>query len=185
MMRLHQPDQFFAIAQRRVKGLIGTLAIAVALTPIVPTLQQQGSVISIQMPISAAIAGTKSEMASLKKSNKRWIEINLSTQRLIAWQGKTWVDARIISSGKSSTPTYTGVFAIQSMYRSTVMSGQGYSVPDVPHAMFYDGGYAIHGAYWHNSFGTPVSHGCVNMSESAAQWLFSWARVGTPIVIHN
>jgi lipoprotein-anchoring transpeptidase ErfK/SrfK len=185
MMRLHQPIQLFSIAQRRVKGLIGTLAIAVALTPIVPTLQQQGSAISIQMPILAAIAGPKSEMASLKKSKKRWIEINLSTQRLIAWQGKTWVDARIISSGKRSTPTRTGVFAIQTMYRTTPMSGEGYSVPDVPHAMFYDGGYAIHGAYWHNSFGTPVSHGCVNMSESAAQWLFSWAKVGTPIVIHN
>ena len=185
MMRLHQPTKFFSIAQRRVKGLIGTLAFAVALMPILPTLQQQGSTIFIQMPISAAIAGPKTEMANLKKSNKRWIEINLSTQRLIAWQGKTWVDARIISSGKSSTPTRTGVFAIQTMYRTTIMSGEGYSVPDVPHAMFYDGGYAIHGAYWHNSFGTPVSHGCVNMSESAAQWLFSWAKVGTPIVIHN
>jgi hypothetical protein len=75
MMRLHQPDQFFAIAQRRVKGLIGTLAIAVALMPIVPTLQQQGSVLSIQMPISAAIAGPKSEMASLKNRTNAGLKL--------------------------------------------------------------------------------------------------------------
>ena len=64
MMRLPQSTQLFSIAQRGVKGLIGPLALAVAITPIVPTLQQQGSSISIQMPNMAAIAGPNSEMAS-------------------------------------------------------------------------------------------------------------------------
>ncbi|MBC7516856.1 MAG: L,D-transpeptidase, partial [Alkalinema sp. FL-bin-369] len=100
-------------------------------------------------------------------------------------EGKTWVDAKVISSGKASTPTLTGVFEIQDKYRTTVMRGADYEVPDVTHAMFYDDGYAIHGSYWDNSFGTPVSHGCINMSENATTWLFGWARVGTPVVVHQ
>lgn len=168
----------------RLGSCLGIIAFATVLVPVMPRIQQQGSILSVTIAPPPAIAGPKSEMARLKKTNQRWIEVNLTTQRLIAWEGKTWIDARVISSGKRSTPTLTGVFAIQSKYRSTTMSGADYSVPDVPHAMFYDGGYAIHGVYWHNNFGTPMSHGCINMSESAAQWLYGWARVGTPIVIH-
>jgi lipoprotein-anchoring transpeptidase ErfK/SrfK len=173
-----------ACSSKSIGSLLGTIALAAVIFPVMPTVQQQGSGVSVTIAMPPAMAGPKSEMARLKKGRQRWIEINLTTQRLIAWEGKTWVDARVISSGKRSTPTRTGVFEIQTKYRTTTMSGADYSVPDVPHAMFYDGGYAIHGAYWHNSFGTPVSHGCVNMSESGAQWLYGWAKVGTPIVIH-
>ena len=169
-----------------IQFALKTAVATVLLLPIAPIVQFQSSGVMLQMlPEQPAMAGPKTEMARLKKTSKRWIEINLTTQRLIAWEGKTWVDAKVISSGKASTPTLTGVFEIQDKYRTTVMRGADYEVPDVPHAMFYDGGYAIHGAYWHNSFGTPVSHGCVNMSENAAAWLFGWARVGTPIVIHR
>ena len=65
------------------------------------------------------------------------------------------------------------------------MTGPGYDVPDVPYTMYYDGGMAIHGAYWHNMFGTPVSHGCTNVAVNHAKWLFDWASVGTPVVVHN
>ncbi len=173
-----------AFSTKTIGSLVGTIALAAVMSPVMPTVQHQGNEVSVTMAMPSAVAGPKSEMARLKKGKQRWIEVNLTTQRLIAWEGKNWVDARVISSGKRSTPTLTGVFAIQTKYRSTTMSGEGYSMPDVPHAMFYDGGYAIHGAYWHNSFGTPVSRGCVNMSESGAQWLYGWAKVGTPIVIH-
>jgi lipoprotein-anchoring transpeptidase ErfK/SrfK len=169
---------------KTIGSLLGTIALATAISPVMPMLQSQADSVSVTIGMPVAMAGPKSEMARLKKTNQRWIEVNLTTQRLIAWEGKNWVDARVISSGKSSTPTLTGVFDIQTKYRSTTMSGADYSVPDVPHAMFYDGGYAIHGAYWHNNFGTPVSRGCVNMSESGAKWLYGWASVGTPVVIH-
>ena len=169
-----------------IQFALKTTVATVLLLPIAPIVQFQPSGVVLQMlPEQPAMAGPKAEMARLKKTSKRWIEVNLTTQRLIAWEGKTWVDAKVISSGKASTPTLTGVFEVQDKYRTTVMRGADYEVPDVPHAMFYDGGYAIHGAYWHNNFGTPVSHGCVNMSENAAAWLFGWARVGTPIVIHR
>jgi lipoprotein-anchoring transpeptidase ErfK/SrfK len=90
-----------------------------------------------------------------------------------------------ISSGKKSTPTLIGTFNIQSKFKTTRMRGSGYDVPNVPHAMFYQGNYGIHGAYWHKRFGTPVSHGCVNLAPKHAKWLFEWASVGTPVVIQK
>ncbi|UBF23613.1 L,D-transpeptidase [Kovacikia minuta CCNUW1] len=124
-------------------------------------------------------------IAKLQQSQKRWIEVNLATQRLIAWEGKKPVRAVIVSTGKASTPTRTGIFAINTKIRSARMQGDDYDVPDVPFTMFYSGGYAIHGAYWHNRFGTPVSHGCVNVAVDHAGWLFKWASVGTPVVVHR
>jgi lipoprotein-anchoring transpeptidase ErfK/SrfK len=49
--------------------------------------------------------------------------------------------------------------------------------------MYYEGNYGIHGAFWHRRFGTPVSHGCVNVAVNHARWLFDWASVGTAVVI--
>ncbi|AUB38866.1 Lipoprotein-anchoring transpeptidase ErfK/SrfK [Nostoc flagelliforme CCNUN1] len=122
---------------------------------------------------------------TLQKSNKRWIQIDLSKQRLIAWEGDRVVYGSAISSGKKSTPTLTGTFNIQSKFKTTRMRGENYNVPNVPHAMFYQGNYGIHGAYWHKRFGTPVSHGCVNLAPKHAKWLFEWASVGTPVVIQK
>jgi lipoprotein-anchoring transpeptidase ErfK/SrfK len=114
-----------------------------------------------------------------------WIEIDLSRQQLVAWNGRTPVQTFLVSTGKSRTPTRTGTFAVQSKYSSAQMRGADYNVPDVPYTMYYSGGYAMHGAYWHNSFGTPVSHGCVNLRVRQARWLYSWAPVGTKVVVHQ
>jgi lipoprotein-anchoring transpeptidase ErfK/SrfK len=133
-------------------------------------------------PAGNAIAQS---LQRLKQSKQRWIEIDLSRQRLIAWEGKTPVYAVIISTGKPETPTPTGTFAVQTQLRSTRMQGADYNVPDVPYTLFYSGNYAIHGAYWHHRFGTPVSHGCVNVAVNHARWLFHWATVGTPVVVHQ
>jgi lipoprotein-anchoring transpeptidase ErfK/SrfK len=126
----------------------------------------------------------QNRMVELKKSPDRWIEINLTTQRLFAWEGNKNVYAVIVSTGKKTTPTNPGLFKIKEKRPIDRMRGEGYDVANVPHAMYYYGGYAIHGAYWHNNFGTPVSHGCTNVAPDHAEWLFDWADVGTPIVIH-
>lgn len=131
---------------------------------------------------SSAIA---TKVSALKKSNQRWIEIDLSSQRLTAWRGKTPYHAVIISTGKDLTPTPTGIFEIQTKLRTARMQGDDYDIPDVPYTMFYSGNYAIHGAYWHRSFGTPVSHGCVNVAVDHAKRLFDWAQVGTPVVVRE
>lgn len=154
--------------------------VAIATMPLSPTLTQA------QKPTNlTAQHASLSQLKTLKRSGERWIEIDLSKQRLIAWKGNRPVYAVIISTGKSSTPTPTGIFSIQTRYRTTRMSGDGYDVPDVPYAMFYDRGYAIHGADWHNSFGTPVSHGCTNVAVNHARWLYNWTSVGTPVVVRN
>lgn len=125
------------------------------------------------------------EITNLKQSTQRWIQIDLSSQRLFAWEGPTQVYAIVISTGKPSTPTPTGVFAIQERLRYARMQGEDYDVSDVPYTMYYSGNYAIHGAYWHHRFGTPVSHGCINLAVDHAKWLFKWASVGTPVVVQD
>jgi lipoprotein-anchoring transpeptidase ErfK/SrfK len=102
----------------------------------------------------------------------------------VAWEGSEAVYAVVISTGKDGTPTPTGTFAIQSKHEIARMQGPDYDVPDVPFTMYYYGGYAIHGAYWHNNFGTPVSHGCTNVAVNHAEWFFNWADLGTPVVVH-
>ncbi len=121
----------------------------------------------------------------LKESDQRWIQVDLSDQNLIAWEGDKPVYAVTISSGKRSTPTVVGTFQVKTKLRKTRMRGRGYNVPNVPHTMYYYRGYAIHGAYWHNKFGTPVSHGCVNVAPDHAKWIFEWAEVGTPVVVKH
>jgi lipoprotein-anchoring transpeptidase ErfK/SrfK len=140
--------------------------------------------------LTPAIAGQQhntiaNRIMQLQESGQRWIEIDLSRQRLVAWEGNISVYAVTISSGKSSTPTRTGTFTIQTKHRIARMTGDDYDVPDVPYTMYYDGGMAIHGAYWHNLFGNPVTHGCTNVAVNHAKWLFNWASVGTPVVVHK
>ncbi len=121
----------------------------------------------------------------LKQSERRWIQVDLSEQKLVAWQGQSPIYSMRVSSGKKDTPTLTGVFNIQSKHRKARMRGADYDRQNVPSVMYYDGGYGIHGAYWHNSFGTPVSRGCVNLRPRQARALYSWASVGTPVVVQR
>ena len=114
----------------------------------------------------------------------RWIEVNLSTQTLTAWQGDVAVMHTAISSGLAATPTVTGRFRIGNKLTSQRMVGPGYDLPGVPWVMYFYGAYAIHGAYWHNNFGMPMSHGCVNMRSGDAQMLYNWAPAGTEVYVH-
>jgi lipoprotein-anchoring transpeptidase ErfK/SrfK len=115
----------------------------------------------------------------------RKIEIDLTKQRLYAWEGNKLVYSMQVSTGKRSTPTKKGKFLISSKFRSTRMQGPGYDIPNVPYTMYFFEGYAIHGAFWHNNFGTPVSHGCVNLRVPEARKLFNWADIGTLVVVRK
>ncbi len=114
---------------------------------------------------------------------KRWIAIDISDQSLTAWQGDVPVFETTVSTGKPGFRTLAGTFAVYRKYEETRMRGVDYDTPDVPWTMYYDGSFAIHGAYWHNNFGTPVSHGCVNLRVPEAKALFEWADVGTEVVV--
>jgi len=114
----------------------------------------------------------------------KWIEVVLSEQRLNAWQDGSIVMSTPISTGTRRTPTPRGTFKIYTKYSRARMSGQGYDVPNVPYVMYFKGAYGLHGTYWHNNFGRPMSHGCVNLPTSTAAWLFQWAPKGTVVVVH-
>lgn len=122
---------------------------------------------------------------SRQVSQPRRIEIDLSQQRLRAWEGKKLVYSFRVSTGKRATPTPVGRFRIQTKYRTNRMRGQGYDIPDVPYAMYFYEGYAIHGAYWHNRFGTPVSHGCINLPVKQARKLYNWTKPGTLVLVQR
>ncbi len=138
------------------------------------------------IPNSTTATATSVEQNSTNNiSQPRWIEIDLSEQRLRAWEGDKLVHSYRISGGKRSTPTPIGRFRINSKYRTHRMRGRGYNIPDVPYTMYFYRGYAIHGAYWHNRFGTPVSHGCVNLPVKQARNLYNWASTGTLVVVRK
>ena len=114
----------------------------------------------------------------------RWIDIDLTNQMLYAYEDNTLVNSFLVSTGVAAHPTVTGQYYIYVKYVSTLMTGPGYYLPDVPYTMYFYEGYGIHGTYWHNNFGNPMSHGCVNMRTSEAEWMFNWASVGTLVNIH-
>jgi lipoprotein-anchoring transpeptidase ErfK/SrfK len=114
----------------------------------------------------------------------RWIEVDLSQQRLYAHEGDTTVASFLVSTGVSAFPTVTGRYYIYIKLLSTLMAGDGYYLPDVPYTMYFYKGYGIHGTYWHHNFGHPMSHGCVNMYTPDSRWMFNWASVGTMVIIH-
>jgi len=114
----------------------------------------------------------------------RWIDVNLSQQMVYAYEGDTVVNSFLTSTGTWQHPTVTGKYSIYVKYLSTRMTGPGYDLPNVPYTMYFYKGYGIHGTYWHHNFGTPMSHGCVNLSIPDAEWLYYWASVGTVVNIH-
>ena len=126
----------------------------------------------------------------LEDENKKWIEVDLSSQKLYMREGDNSVGEFLVSTGKWA-PTPSGEFRIWTKLRYTRMSGGSqalgtyYNLPNVPYTMYYDRGYGIHGAYWHNNFGNTMSHGCTNMRPEEAGIVFAWANVGTRVVVHE
>jgi lipoprotein-anchoring transpeptidase ErfK/SrfK len=125
------------------------------------------------------------EVPADKSESEKWIEVDLSKQRLCAHEGQETVFCAPVSTGTKRYPTVKGRFKIYAKYRSTRMQGRGYDLPKVPWTMYFHGNYAIHGTYWHSNFGTPMSHGCINMKTPQARRLFQWAPKGTLVVVHR
>lgn len=135
-----------------------------------------------QAPTSAELFSVA--VAGAPVYGERLIEIDLGAQTLTAWQGDVPVLRTTVSSGKASTPTVTGRFSIYQKVQSQRMTGPDYDLPGVPWVMYFFQDYAIHGAYWHANFGTPTSHGCVNLTVEDAQMLYNWASEGTEVWVH-
>jgi hypothetical protein len=117
------------------------------------------------------------------------IYVNLSTQRLVAYEAGEPVFSCLVSSGKPGYSTPTGEFRIYAKQRFADMESAPdmpvrYFVKDVPFVNWIRGGVAIHGVYWHSNFGNVMSHGCIGVSVSNAAWIYNWAPVGTPVIVH-
>lgn len=135
------------------------------------------------------ITPTPQPSVPVGKYGPKWIDVNLSTQTMVVYEGQTPVLTSRVSSGQGRTPTVTGTYRVYLKYKSQTMRGnilgERYEVPNVPDVMYFFSGYALHGAYWHNNFGRPMSHGCVNLPLGIAKQLFQWAPQGTIVMVRR
>jgi LysM repeat protein len=116
-----------------------------------------------------------------RENSERWIQVDLATQTLHAFEGDQLVRSFVVSTGTTRYPTVTGQYEIWIKLRTDDMKGPGYYLKDVPYVMYFYKGYGLHGTFWHNNFGTPMSHGCVNLAVEDAAWLFEFASIGTVV----
>ncbi len=110
------------------------------------------------------------------------VVVDLSDQMTYAYQDGVLIRSLRVSTGLPGTTTVLGDYKVYHMLESQRMVGPGYDLPGVPYVMYFYQGYALHGTYWHNNFGHPMSHGCVNMPTSEAEWFYkNFVEIGTPV----
>jgi lipoprotein-anchoring transpeptidase ErfK/SrfK len=147
-----------------------------------PTLYVHGDLVQFVAPL---------QVPSLSRTG-RWIDVNLTQQTLIAYDGNQPVVLSQIASGKPGFETDVGTWFIFARTALQDMDGGDgskkdpvYNIKNVPWNQFFDkDGEALHGAYWHDEFGRPRSHGCVNLPIRTAAWMFQWASKGMTVVVH-
>lgn len=133
------------------------------------------------IPAAGIFEPSASDAPTAPTSQGKSILVSTDNQRIYAYENGQLVRSHLVSTGLSNTPTVLGDYSVYVKYTADDMSGPGYFLPQVPYTMYFFQGYAIHGTYWHNKFGRPMSHGCVNLPTEEAQWFFNWAEVGTPV----
>lgn len=165
-----------------------------------------------KIPVPLFVAKLENTKVLGESSAEKWIEVDLSEQKLKAWDGNNLFLETLVSTGLPYFPTPTGEFRIWSKARATRMEGGTgkyyYNLPNVPYVMFFENdeipgsrGFSLHGTYWHSDFGKVHSHGCVNLPTPVAEKLYFWANPvnseakgfirsseenpGTKVVIHE
>jgi lipoprotein-anchoring transpeptidase ErfK/SrfK len=112
--------------------------------------------------------------------DERWVGINLSEQTVVCYEGDRPVYAALAATGMPGTPTVQGIFHTWWRLETGVMAGPGYYIEDVTWTCYFYSGYGLHTAYWHDAFGRPRSHGCVNLSPYDAWWIYQWSAPAGP-----
>lgn len=117
------------------------------------------------------------------------ITVDISKSMIYAWEGGRVVNQSPVASGMRYTPTVKGNFKVYRKVDIQDMKGSyppypPYNIKNVPNIMYFHKAYAIHGAYWHNKFGSRVTHGCVNTPVEFSKWLYDWAPIGTQVYIY-
>ncbi len=132
-------------------------------------------------PISAEEIAPISPQAPDKR-----IEINLGLQRLIAYEGRNPVFTSRIATGYFEGDTPRGEFRVErkqpTRHMASNLEGNGFDLPGVPWVCYISWtGVSVHGTYWHHNYGTPQSHGCINLPPEAAKWIYRWTDPFVPI----
>ena len=136
------------------------------------------------------------KMPKWAKDGERWIDVSIAKQVLLAYEGTQPVYATLVSSGEAgledpetSKSTVRGIFRVHTKHLTTTMAskvvGEEFELKDIPYVQYFEEGYALHAAYWHDDFGTPRSHGCINLSPEDARWLFQWTEPQLPAGWHG
>ena len=142
------------------------------------------------------IAASPGTMPAWASKNVRWIDVGIINQVLILWEGQRPNYVTLVSTGRDglgdpqqtrSTPQ--GTFRIYQKHVTATMDSEladeEFELRDVPWVMYFKGGYALHGAYWHDDFGRARSHGCVNLSPIDARFVFQWTGPQVPEHWHS
>lgn len=127
---------------------------------------------------------------------RSWIDVSIDRQALVAYEGSRAVFVTLVSTGidgkgdpETTHSTIQGQFLIHTKHVTVTMDGDElgdeFDFRDVPYVQYFKEGFAIHAAYWHDSFGLPKSHGCVNVSPLDARWLFAWTVPSVPLTWHG
>jgi hypothetical protein len=145
---------------------------------------------------SLSIPPLREDPSGFAAQGRKWIDVSVRDQVLVAYEGRKPVFAAIVSTGRggaadpeNSTATIRGRFFIHSKHVSGTMDGEegsdSFDLRDVPYIQYFHQGYALHGAYWHDEFGRARSHGCVNLAPHDARWLFDWTEPRVPPEWHG
>lgn len=116
----------------------------------------------------------------MPETTTHWVRVDLSEQMAVAYSGDQPIRGFIIASGLPRTPTVTGTFHMRAKVRSQTMEGGSvaednyYNLPNVQWVQYFYKDYGFHGTYWHYAFGAPRSHGCINMTNADAKWLWDF-----------
>lgn len=145
------------------------------------------------VPASALrIVEPRKDFPSFATGDRKWIDISIRQQTLVAYVGRKPVFVTLVSAGRGGLgdpeevpATVRGTFMIHHKDVSSTMNGDedradAFNLVDVPFVQYFHKGYALHGAYWHNDFGRERSQGCVNLSPKDSAWLFEWTDPPVP-----
>jgi hypothetical protein len=156
---------------------------------VVPILEESGAYVRVGDGQwidrkSVRIARTRARPPA-SDAHAKWIDVDRDEQLMIAYQGDTPVYATLISSGRRKKDTPPAIYRIRSKSSLTKMAAEEreashYEVSEVPWATRFRSGLYFHAAYWHDRFGTPQSHGCVNLSPADAKWVYEWSEPTIP-----
>lgn len=130
------------------------------------------------------------------QNGERWLDVSIANQTLVAYEGTKPVYATLVSTGEAglddpetTKSTVLGEFRIFAKHVTTTMSsevvGEEFELKDIPYVQYFQEGYALHAAYWHDDFGIPRSHGCINLAPEDARWLFEWTEPHVPPAWHG